>query len=236
MRRDSRDVVSPHALLTERIRRAESRNPSEMIRLLEPMVLEPRRTRLREVFAARLSSVAVVFDCPYDPHNGAAVMRTCDAFGIQTLHIVERATPFRISSTVARGAEKWLDLHCHKNAQEALAPVQSAGYELVCAEADGELEPADLAHIPKLALVLGNEHDGVSEDLRAACTRRVRVPMRGFVESLNVSVTAAILLQAATHGRKGDLSDVDRERLYARGLFFSRPRAEEVLAELDALG
>ena len=81
----------------------------------------------------------------------------------------------------------------------------------------------------RLAIVLGNERDGIAEELASLCTRRVRVPMRGFVESLNVSVTAAILLATATRGRTGDLDDDARLRLYARGLFHSVPRAREVL-------
>jgi tRNA (guanosine-2'-O-)-methyltransferase len=89
--------------------------------------------------------------------------------------------------------------------------------------------PGDLASVERVALVLGNERDGIGDTLRAACTRSVRVPMRGFVESLNVSVTAAILLSAATVGRSGDLDEASRRRLYARGLYFSLTRAEDLL-------
>jgi tRNA (guanosine-2'-O-)-methyltransferase len=234
MRRSTSGLLHAHELLPARIRQAEARSPKEVIRLLEPLVLEPRRSRLKQIFAERLASVTVLFDCPYDPHNGAAVIRSCDAFGVQSLHVVERDKPFLTSETVTRGSEKWVDVHCYKKAESALKALHDGGYELVCAEATGELEPADLEHIPRLALILGSERDGVSEVIRSACTRRVRVPMRGFVESLNVSVTAAIMLSAATRGRAGDLAPEDLERLYARGLYFSRPRAEEVLRLLDA--
>ncbi|MGD0526520.1 MAG: TrmH family RNA methyltransferase, partial [Polyangiaceae bacterium] len=80
-----------------------------------------------------------------------------------------------------------------------------------------------------VAIVLGNEREGMREAVAAACTHRVRVPMRGFVESLNVSVTGAILLHAATRGRPGDLDDTARLRLYARGLYLTVPRAEDIL-------
>jgi tRNA (guanosine-2'-O-)-methyltransferase len=80
---------------------------------------------------------------------------------------------------------------------------------------------------------LGNEHDGISGELASACTRHVRVPMRGFVESLNVSVSAAILLASATAGRAGDLPEADQRRLYARGLYLSVGRADDVLAAED---
>jgi hypothetical protein len=78
-------------------------------------------------------------------------------------------------------------------------------------------------------LVLGNERDGIANDLLAACKRRVRVPMRGFIDSLNVSVTAAILLSHAVKDRTGDLGPEERRRLYARGLYFSVQKASEIV-------
>ncbi|HEY6462395.1 MAG TPA: TrmH family RNA methyltransferase, partial [Polyangiaceae bacterium] len=106
----------------------------------------------------------------------------------------------------------------------------SAGMPLVATHPEGELAPEDLATLPRMALVLGNEREGIRPAIAAACAHRVRVPMRGFVESLNVSVTAAILLHAATRGRPGDLPEAERHRLYARGLYLSVPRAEDLLA------
>jgi tRNA (guanosine-2'-O-)-methyltransferase len=100
----------------------------------------------------------------------------------------------------------------------------------VAAHRGGEIEPHQLARYSRLALVLGNEREGIGTELEAACQARVSVPMRGFAESLNVSVTAAILLHAATEGRPGDIGPHDRRRLYARGLYLSVERAEEILA------
>jgi tRNA (guanosine-2'-O-)-methyltransferase len=81
-----------------------------------------------------------------------------------------------------------------------------------------------------MCLVLGNEHDGICDQLEAAAQCSVRIPMRGFVESLNVSVSAAILLHAATEGRAGDLEPSRRRALYAQGLYRTVNRAEEILA------
>jgi tRNA (guanosine-2'-O-)-methyltransferase len=103
------------------------------------------------------------------------------------------------------------------------------GYEFVATDMDGELAPEDLQRIPRLALVIGNERNGIADDLRGLCKRAVRVPMRGFVDSLNLSVSTAVLLAAAVAGRAGDLSDPERRRLYARGLYLTVPRAAEVL-------
>jgi tRNA (guanosine-2'-O-)-methyltransferase len=203
---------------------------SGVIQVLEPLVADARAHRLRSVIDARLASVTVVMDAPHDPHNGAAVMRSCDAFGIQKLHVVPRDEPFAISTTVTRGSEKWVDVVQHSSAAEAVRALREYGFELVRTHPRGDLVPEDLARIPRCALVIGNEHDGIREELEAAATRSVRVPMRGFTESLNLSVSAGILLAAATAGRSGDLDPDVRERLYARGLFQTVPRAAAVLA------
>ncbi len=218
------------ALLPEYIRDAEKHDPQRVIAKLEPVVLERRAERLKAVIGDRLASVAVVFDAPHDPHNGAAVIRSCDAFGVQSIHVLERTERFLTASTVSRGTERWVDVHGHTTAASVLATLREQNIELVAAEATGELVPEDLANIPRMALVLGNEKLGVGPDLLEHCKYRVRVPMRGFVESLNVSVTCAILLAAATRGRKGDLSEADRIRLYARGLYFSVREPEILLS------
>ena len=81
-----------------------------------------------------------------------------------------------------------------------------------------------------MALILGNEHDGIRDALHDGAQNSVRIPMRGFVESFNVSVAAAVLLYAATRGRDGDLTEHEQLRYYARGLVRSVPRALEVLS------
>jgi tRNA (guanosine-2'-O-)-methyltransferase len=235
VRRKTPGVLSAHELLPALIKRVEVHDPGRVVRLLEPLVLERRAQRLRDVIAQRLSSVQVVFDAPHDPHNGAAVLRSCEAFGVQYVHVIERLEKFLAAPTVAKGSEKWVDLHRWSTVDDVIAKMRADGLELVAASADGELAPQDLASIPKLALVLGNERDGIADALAAACTRRVRVPMRGFVESLNVSVSAAILLAHATVGRKGDLTDDERLRLYARGLYFTVDKADDVLQDFDEI-
>lgn len=232
MRRRTPGVLSTADLLDPRILREENARAAEVVRVLEPLSTERRRARVKEVIARRLASVAVLFDAPHDPHNGAAVIRSCEAFGVQTLHVVERMERFLAAASVARSAEQWVDVVCHRTADDAIDAVKRGEMELVAAHPEGELVPEDLARIPRVAIVLGNERDGIAEDLAARCARRVRVPMRGFVESLNVSVTAAILLASATRGREGDLDAEARVRLYARGLYYSVPRAGEVLDEL----
>lgn len=225
-------MMPPPEFLPEQLRHVP---PQTIIELLEPHVTDERKARLQQVLAARLANVTVLFDAPYDPHNGAAVIRSCDAFGVSTLHVVERQKPFVMAQSVARGSERWVEVIRHAQPAPAGRQLKDAGYMLVGAEAGGRLQPADLAKVPKLALVLGNEHDGIAEELRASCTEFVGVPMRGFVESLNVSVTSAILLAAAVTGREGDLDETELTRQYARALVLSVSKAREVLAHKLAL-
>jgi tRNA (guanosine-2'-O-)-methyltransferase len=201
-----------------------------IIAALEPLVMPERRARLREGFASRLQDVTVVMDRPHDPHNGAAVLRSCDAFGIQHVHIVSGNEPFLVSRVVTRRSERWLDIREHTTPEAALGPLLEAGFTLVTTHPQGEILPEDLSRVPKLALVFGNEHGGIDDRFVRAAGRSVRIPMRGFVESLNLSVSAAILLHAAVQGRSGNLSAEEQERLYARGLFQTVKHANVVLA------
>ena len=222
-------MIDADALIPRKIAAIEKHDPERVIRILEPLVLDRRRERLLSVIDARLASVTVVFDAPHDPFNGAAVVRSCEAFGVQTVHVIERNEKFLTAGSVARGAQKWVDVVTHASVAGAVKRLHEEGMELVGAHPEGELLPEDLARIPRLAIVLGNERDGIAEELDAACSRRVRVPMRGFIDSLNVSVTAAILLERATRARPGDLTEAQRRRIYARGLYFSVQKADSVL-------
>jgi tRNA (guanosine-2'-O-)-methyltransferase len=229
MRRESPDVRRANELLGEDLDEAMRIDPETVIATLEPMVTAERRARLQGVIGNRLDSVTLVMDAPHDPHNGAAVVRSCDAFGVQRVHVIERAEPFLAATTVAKGSERWVDVVVHPNVADAIADLETTRHELVATDPKGDLAPEDLCHIARPAIVMGNEHGGITGDLRSRCTRTVRIPQRGFVESLNLSVSAAILLSFAVAGRPGDLVPTERRRLYARGLVLTVPRAAEVL-------
>lgn len=230
MRHDDPDAS---ALATPGLPWAPPWSAEGVIELLEPMVGPERRERIDSVLHGRLGSVTLLLDAPHDPHNISAVIRSCDAFGVQQLNILSPEA-LLFSQKVAQGTERWLDIAFHRSAGAALSGLRDQGFTLVSAHAGGELLPERLAELPKVALVLGNEHRGVAPELQAAVDHSVRIPMQGFVESLNLSVSAALLLYAATRGRKGDLSAALRRSLYARGLFLSVNRAEQILAASPA--
>jgi tRNA (guanosine-2'-O-)-methyltransferase len=209
-------------------------NAIRVIEKLEPLVLERRRDRIVQVIAGRLGSVTLLLDELSDPHNRAAIVRSCDAFGVQELHSVQPARDFSVHHGVAAGTERWVDVNAHADPRSAVDHLTSRGFELVSTHPSGELTPGDLAGVPRLALILGNEHRGIDAVFARAATHSVRIPMRGFVESLNVSVSAAVLLAAATAQRPGDLPENARQHLYARALYHSVPRAREVLEAFES--
>jgi len=204
--------------------------PEGVIETLEPLAVDERRARLWDVVRGRIGSVTVLMDAPHDPHNAAAILRSCDGFGIPRVHLVPRGEDFAVGRTVAKGAERWLEVVPHPTPEQALSALHEQGFTTVATHPEGNLAPDDLASLPKVALILGNEHDGLRDALHQGAKDSVRIPMRGFVESFNVSVAAAVLLYAATRGRSGDLPEPERLRFYARALVRSVPRALEVLA------
>lgn len=232
MRARPEAVLEPSLLRAGWPQEFSSWTPEGVVRVLEPLAEERRRARLLSVIERRIGSVTVLMDAPHDPHNGAAVIRSADAFGIPEVHVVPRNEPFQVGRRVAQGTERWVDVVQHASPALAVSALRARGFELVATHPDGELVPEDLPAVPRLCLVLGNEHAGIGEELTRAAGRSVRIPMRGFVESLNLSVAAALLLRAATLGRDGDLSPADRTRLYAVCLARSVPRAPEILAAL----
>jgi tRNA (guanosine-2'-O-)-methyltransferase len=233
MKREDEDATEASLLMSPRVPWPESWTAARVIEVLEPLALPERRTRLEAIARARIASVTVLFDAPHDPHNGAAVLRSCDAFGIPELHVVPREESFLVGQRVAKGSQRWVDIVLHETPERAVAALHANGFVLVAARADGELLPEALAALPRVAIVLGNEHDGLSRALVQVADRSVRIAMRGFVESLNVSVAAGILMAAATKGRSGDLGPQELAHYYARALFRSVPRAGEVLAAWD---
>jgi tRNA (guanosine-2'-O-)-methyltransferase len=203
-----------------------------VIAALEPLTTDARGDRLKSILGERTGSVTVVFDHPHDPHNGSAVLRSCDAFGVQRVHVICGQDQFAASRMVAKGSERWVDIIHHESAAVAARLLRQEGFRLFVTHPEGRLTPTDLVSLEKVAFILGNERDGVSQELTELADDTVRIPMRGFVESLNVSVTAAILVQAACQGRPSDLSERERQNIYARWLRKSVPRADEVLGAL----
>ncbi len=185
-----------------------------------------RKARIDEVVANRTRTLTVVMEAFCDPQNVNAVLRTCDAFGIQELHAVEGPMKrFDRNKKISQNADKWLDVHRWRSTAECLAKLKADGFAIYVTHLDpGTRALGDLSFAGKVALVFGSESRGVSADAVALADATFAIPMRGFVQSFNVSVAAAITLAKAVErreverGRHGDLPDAEaaalRERFY----------------------
>ncbi len=209
---------------------------------LERFMLPERVRRLSAAAARRTRGLTVVLDGVHDPHNLSAVVRSVEGFGLLNLHVIETHARFGICPKVTQGAEKWLDIHRYPAPQECLAALQAQGFALWLADPDPAAVTIDkLPWEGRLALVFGNEHEGASDKMCRAAHGRFRIPMRGFSQSLNVSVAAGIVLAVGTAERErrtgspGDLSAEDQAALAAEWQRRSVRAAEQIMAHLKNL-
>lgn len=204
---------------------------STIVAALGPLVSAERHARIEAVIDGRLGSVIAVLEDLADPHNASAVLRSADAFGLTEVHVIEGDRRLAASRRVSKGTDRWVELRRHQSATSCIDHLHARGFEVFIAAADGEHTPETLAARPKVAVIFGNEHRGASEEARARADGAYRIPMRGFVESLNVSVATAITLHALTRGRAGDLDEEGRTALRARFLMASVFGAELIVRE-----
>lgn len=152
------------------------------------------------VLAKRTRHLTVVLEDIFKPHNASAVIRTCDCFGLQDIHIIEKTNQYKVNPFVTRGASQWVDLHKYyregtNSVDNCFSWLRENGYRIYGTSPSPsaifihELQPTE-----KLALVFGNEHEGISEEVKSKADGLVHIPMLGFTESFNISVSASIFL------------------------------------------
>ena len=216
-------------------------DPARVAAALAPFIAEERRARIEAVLSRRLGGLTVVLENLHDPHNGAAALRSCEAAGVQSVHVVEAAERFRFSSKVTQGCERWLSLHRHVSTAEAARALRAAGFVLAAAVPDAPTGPEGLDAAQPLALWFGNEHDGLSAQARAAADVTFALPMVGMTRSLNLSVAVALGVvelsarRRAALGAPGDLDAETRSRLRARFYLEDVRGAEAVLRRAGIL-
>lgn len=210
--------------------------PADVCACLAPLLLADRRARIDAAAATRLGGLRVVIENLHDPHNGAAVLRSAEAFGVQRVEVIESVERFRFSSTVTQGCEKWLDVVRHRSLGSALVGLRSDGFAVYAAVPGAAATLDELDFSRPAAVMVGNEHEGLTADAIAAADVRFSIPMSGLTQSLNLSVAAAIIVSRASAlrrqalGRPGDLDEAAVEALRARFYAASVRGAEAVLA------
>jgi len=168
----------------------------ERIALLSGFMLPARYDVLRRTVAMRTRYMTILAENTFHPQNAAALIRHCEAFGLQQMHTVETFCRFNPSAAIVRGTDRWVDIRRHGSTAEALAALRAEGYRIVATtphREDTTPESFDVGR-GRFALVFGTEHAGISEEVLASADEFLRIPMCGMVESLNISASAAILI------------------------------------------
>jgi len=166
--------------------------------LMRPFLTEERVRTLKQALARRTRHVTVVLDDIYHPHNISAVVRSCEAFGIQDIHVLQVENPFQPNKGVTKGSQQWITFHRHTSIEACVRTLKGCGYLLIGADPPSKAHlsvPADAIPLDQpVALVFGREKEGLHQELRDMCDGLFHIPMAGLTESFNISVTVAISL------------------------------------------
>lgn len=164
-----------------------------------------RQERVRAVLERRQPDLTVVLENVHDPHNVSAILRSCDAVGVLRVHAIysrERAPEEAYARQTSASATKWVDVVRYDSAEECLRPLRAAGFRILATAIGPEARSLyDWDYTGRVALVMGNEMRGVSEEALALADGQVAIPMAGMVQSLNVSVATAVCLYEAFRQR-----------------------------------
>jgi tRNA (guanosine-2'-O-)-methyltransferase len=211
--------------------------PEQVVDILQPVMRAERLARIRTIVAQRTNTVVPVVEGLVNTGNVSAVMRSAEALGYQSFHVVRgEHDRFKHSERTSRGAEKWLDLYRWPAPAPCVRYLHAAGYRTVAMHlAEDGMPISEIDFTAPTALVFGNEKQGVSPAMLEAVDTSCIVPLSGFTESFNVSVAAAVALyhaqqdRLARQGYHADLTDEEQQALVARFCMRSVRNAEAVL-------
>lgn len=168
----------------------------QLLEYLETIITEERKERFIEVLQYRSKHFTVAVEDVFQLHNTSAVMRSCEVFGIQELNVIEQRFGKRIDKQIAMGAQKWVDIIRHKDSLSCMESLREKGYQIIATTPHNDstfLEDFDISK--PSAIFFGTEKEGLSDEVIQNADGFLKIPMVGFTESLNISVSAAIIIQ-----------------------------------------
>ena len=180
----------------------------DYLEYLEGFLTDNRKQRFLEVLKNRTNHFTIAMEDVYQLHNTSAVMRSCEVFGIQELNVVEQKFGKRIDTEIAMGAQKWVDINRYNSMQNCIDSLRDKGYQIIATTPHNDscyLHEFDITK--KSAIFFGTEKQGLSPEVIEQADGSLKIPMVGFTESLNISVSAAIIIQDITNRlRQSDLN------------------------------
>ena len=212
---------------------------TSLIEHLETFLTPGRIALFDKVIAERTNHFTVATQDVYQLHNTSAVIRSCEVFGIQNIHVIEERKPKRIDREIAMGAQKWVDVNRYSTSKECIKQLREKGYQIVATTPYGESTALKDFNIEKpSAIFFGTEKEGLSDEILSEADCRLNIPMFGFTESLNISVSAAIILQSITSRLKSSeinwqLSEEDKINLKYEWLKKCIKNSDSIIAQFN---
>jgi tRNA (guanosine-2'-O-)-methyltransferase len=163
-------------------------------------ISDHKKEFITRVLDQRTRHITMVMENIYQSQNASTVVRTCECMGLQDVHIIEDQSKYQVNSKVLKGSNKWLDLIRYKakninNSEACFQALREKGYKIVVTDPSPDCVSIDAVSVDeKIAIVMGNELKGISSYAQEHCDLRVKIPMYGFTESMNISVSAAICM------------------------------------------
>jgi tRNA (guanosine-2'-O-)-methyltransferase len=220
-----------------------TRYEQQLLEYLRTFLTAERQTRFADVLNQRTRRITIVLEDIYGSHNIGAVLRTCDAFGVQDVHVIEDSHEFQLEPEIALGSQKWLTVRRYRDVpnprRRCVNALRAAGYRLLAVTPHADAPPPEEVDVSRpCALLFGTERDGLTDELSSLADDGVRIPMCGFVESLNVSVAAALCLypmlrQLRRVSDEWGLSHADQEVLLLEWVRQSVPNCDAVEARFQ---
>jgi tRNA (guanosine-2'-O-)-methyltransferase len=211
----------------------------KLLSYLESFLTTRRKELFKKVIAKRTNHFTVATQDVYQLHNTSAVIRSCDVFGVQNVHVVEEVNVKKIDREIAMGAQKWVDINRYASTQSCVKSLRKNGYRIIATSPHEGTLLQDFDISQPAALFFGTETKGLSQEVLEEADEFLQIPMVGFTESLNISVSAAIILQSlSSRLRNSDINwQLSQEEQVMKQIDWARKNLKnyaEILTRFEA--
>ena len=203
----------------------------KFLEYLEGFLTDSRKEKFLKILENRTNHFTIAMEDVYQLHNTSAVMRSCEVFGIQELNVVEQKFGKRIDTEIAMGAQKWVDINRFNTMQNCIDSVKEKGYQIIATTPHNNsclLHEFDITK--RSAIFFGTEKQGLSQEVIDQADGFLKIPMVGFTESLNISVSAAIIIQDITSRLRQSTIDwkLNDEEILAKRLLWAKNSIKDI--------
>jgi len=203
----------------------------DYLNYIESFITENRRDSFLRILAQRSKHFTVAIEDIYQLHNTSAVLRTCEVFGVQELHVIEEAYGKKIDKEIALGAQKWVDVDRYNTTNDCISHLRERGYKIIATSPHAEASDLDDFDITQpAALFFGTEKKGLTQEVLDQADGFIKIPMLGFTESLNISSSAAIIIQNLSQRlRKSDIKwQLTAEELFEKRIDWAQKSIKDI--------